>query len=218
MISENFEASLQKLARAVDKNNTPEILELKGSNCSATFHRKRQIPDVEIDVVPPIPIQPITRRRQNRFKRSLSLFSCHKHRHHHQLQQEILPHSPSVAPTQIKDRKYVTKEPFYELCNHPSLYKEIQQCTQNLNLEELQVTVEARVEMRYIASRIKLNLTVTHLKICRRILTEDDIQMLLEALRINTKITHLNLNEINISLDDFHWIFHFYIMIKCYMY
>jgi hypothetical protein len=45
------EASIQRLARAVDMNETLDTLELKGSDCSAIFHRENHIHDNENSVL-----------------------------------------------------------------------------------------------------------------------------------------------------------------------
>jgi hypothetical protein len=51
LISTNCEASLERLARAMDKNETLEIMELKGLDCSAIFHRENHIHDDENSVL-----------------------------------------------------------------------------------------------------------------------------------------------------------------------
>jgi hypothetical protein len=196
LISTNFEASLERLALAVNKNETIETLELKGSDSSAIFHRKNPIPDSENTLVCSSP--PAQTSIQ-------SFLSCFDDEDLLRSQEETIP--LPVVPTQEDNSKNMSIGPFYTLCNHAPFYKQTQEVTKNFKLEELQVTIEEHVEMRDITLSIKSNLTVTELRISRRILTVKDIEMLVEALRTNTKITHLSLNEINISINYFRKIF-----------
>lgn len=206
LINRNDEAPHQRLARAVDKNENLEILELQGSNCSAIFHRHKHIPETEINVVPSTLVQTRKRSSRNKIKKILSSLNCLTggYRRPHE---EII-HYPVVS-IQENNRKNVTEEPFYSLCNHPSFYKQIQENTQNLKLEQLQVTIKAHVTMVDLDLKVKSNLTVTQLKIDRRTLIENDIQILVEAFRYNNTITHLHLNDLKLSIDNFHLIFDF---------
>jgi len=56
--------------------------------------------------------------------------------------------------------------------------------------------------MKTISSSIETNSTVTQLRFDRRILTNTDIDLLGRALHTNTKITHLILSDINLSITD----------------
>jgi hypothetical protein len=138
-------------------------------------------------------------------KKFLALFSFHRREQRRHSYEKII--LPPVVSSRKDNRKDVPTEPFYTLCNYPPLYKEIQAISQNLKLKELQITIAAHVEMRDVALSIKSNLTVTRLRIDRRVLTKNDIQMLVEAIRGNNTITHLYLNEIKISINDFCQIF-----------
>ncbi len=132
------------------------------------------------------------------------MFRCHRNKHRHYSNEES---ATQLVPLEGNHRKSVSTEPFYHLCHYPSLYKEIQEMTQNFKLEELKVTLEDQIEMTDIPLCMKSNVTVTKLRINKRLITVKDIQMLVEALRDNTTITHLNLNEIKMSIDNFRQIF-----------
>jgi hypothetical protein len=179
----------------MDKNETIETLELKGSDNSAIFHRKNHIPDTENSLV-------CSSHAQTSID---SFFSCLDGEHCHGSSEEIIP--LSVVPTPEDNSKHSSIEPFYTLCNYPSFYKQMQEIAQSFKLEELQVTIGDHIEMTDIPLCMKWNLTVTQLRISRRILTVKDIEMLVEALHNNTTITHLSLNEINISINYFRDIF-----------
>jgi hypothetical protein len=180
---------------------TLEILEFKGSDCSAIFHRKWHSADSENNIVSSSPPQISIRPSRSKWKKCLALFNCRRGEHRRYSHEEII--LPSVVPTQEDNRKDVRTEPFHALCKHPPLYKQIQEISQHLKLEELQVTIGARVEMTDVALSVKSNLTVTRLRIAKRPFTKNDIQMLVKALRNNITITHLDLNEIKISITDF---------------
>jgi hypothetical protein len=196
LISTNCEASLERLARAMDKNETIETLELKCSDSSAIFYRENHIPDSENSSVSLSPA-----------KTSINPFlTCPDGEHRHVSHEEVIP--PPLVPTPEDNSKHISIVSFYTLCNHAPFYKQIQEVTKNFKLKELQVTVGGHVEMRDVTLSIKSNLTVTELRITKRMLTVKDIQMLIEALHNNTTITHLSLNDINISINYFCEIFH----------
>jgi hypothetical protein len=129
LISTNCEASLERLARAMNKNETLDTLELKGLDCSAIFHRKNHIPNSENN-----PVRSSAARTKP--KKCLGLFRCHRSKHRHDSDEEI------TTPLERNHRKSVSVEPFYQLCHHPPLYKEIQEMTQNFKLEELEINLE----------------------------------------------------------------------------
>jgi hypothetical protein len=205
LINTNCEASLERLARAMDKNQTIETLELKGSGSSAIFHRKTHIPDSENSLVYSSPAQASTDPSQIKSKQFLGLLIRLDGEHRRSSHEEIIP--SLIVPTQEDNSKHISNEPFYTLCDHGVFYKQIQEVTKNFKLEELQVTIGDHVEMTDVTLSVESNLTVTELRISKRILTVKDIEMLVEALRNNTKIIHLNLNEINISINYFRKIF-----------
>jgi hypothetical protein len=183
-----------------------ETLKLNGPDCSAIFHRQEHIVDGENNGAGSSPAQISKRSSRSRFKRFLSLFSCHRRGNYlHQSQEEI--GFASGAPIQNYNRKSVSFEPFYGLCKYPSFYKQIQEITENFKLEELQVTIKGDKEMSEIALSMKSNSTVTELRMDRRTITENDTQMFVQGLRENTTITHLTLNEIKISTRHFRQIF-----------
>jgi hypothetical protein len=198
LISINCQASLERLARAVDKNVTLDNLELRGSNCSAIFHRETHISNSENNPVCSSPAR-------TKSKKCLGLFRCHRGKHRHHSDKEIA--SRPVVPLKENHSKSVSVEPFHQLCYHPPLYKEIQEMTQNFKLQDLEVTIEDHIEMTDIPLCMKSNLTVTRLRISKREIIGEDIQMLVKSLRDNNTITHLNLNEIIVSLDNFRQIF-----------
>jgi hypothetical protein len=190
------ESFLERLVSAIDKNETLETLELKGLDSSATFHRRENhvLNDENNSTCSsptPVQIKP---------KTFFSFFSRHKNSH------EQVTNQPIVSTPKIH-RKSVSVEPFYRLCSHPPLYKEMQEMTKNFKLEELEITLESHVEMTDISSCMKSNVTLTKLRISPRLMTVEDLQKLIEALRENTTITHLNMNEIQISIDNFRPIF-----------
>jgi hypothetical protein len=190
LLSTNYE---ERFARAIDKNHNLQILELKGLNCSAIFHRKDPENNIELSA----PIKSIKRPSQKKTKKFLGLFSCHRGEDRRDSYEEIIPISV------LKDhRKHVSSEPFYALCDHPSLYKQIQEISKNFKLEELEVTIGDDVKMETIVLSMKLNSTVTRLRFCRETFTNKDIQLLVEGLRNNTTITDLILNEVEISMND----------------
>jgi hypothetical protein len=181
----------------MDNNETLETIELKGLDSSAIFHRENHIHDYENSVLS-------LSAARTKSKKFLGLFRWHRSKHPH------YPHEESVTqlvPLERNHNKSVSEDLFYQLCHHPPLFKEIQEMTQNFKLDELEVTIEARIKMTNLTSSIKSNLTVTRLKISNREVTGEGIQMLVEALRDNTTITHLNLNEIKMSIDKFRQIF-----------
>jgi hypothetical protein len=195
LIDINSKAFYETLANAIDQNETLEILELKGSGCSANFHRKKQVPVSEIS----------ERRSRNKVKRLLAFLSCRDNEHRRESHEEI-SHWQRV-PRENKNQNYVSAVSFDTLCKHPPLCKQIQESSQHLQLKELQVTVRGDIEMRNIVLSMKSNLTVTQLKLSARILRENDVQLLVKAFCYNKKITHLSLNEIKISPTDVHKIF-----------
>jgi hypothetical protein len=205
LISTNCDTSLERLAHALNKNETIETFELKGLGCSAIFHRKQQSPENENNVVSSSSARISIHPSRSKCKRFLDWLCCLDDDHCHDPHEEII--HPLVVLTQENNSKHISIEPFYTLCNHPSLYKQMQEIAQNFKLEELQVTIGDHVKMTDITLSMKSNLTVTELRISKRMLTIKDIDMLVEALRNNITITHLNLNEINISINYIRQIF-----------
>jgi hypothetical protein len=190
----------------VDKNETLETLKLNGPDCFAIFHRQKHIADGKNNGAGSSPVQISKRSSRSRFQRFLSLFGCHTRGNYlHHSQEEIS--FASEAPIQNYIKKSVSVEPFYRLCEYPSFYKQIQEITKNFKLEEFQVTIRDDKEMSEIALSMKSNSTVTELRMDRRTLTENDIQMFVQGLRENTTITHLTLNEIKITIKQFRQIF-----------
>jgi hypothetical protein len=186
----------------VEKNKNLKTLELKGSDCFAVFNRIDQIPESEKYAVPSFSsVQSSVRRSRSKLKRLFALFSCHKG------EPDRHSHDETILPKRNDNSKQISSEPFYTLCNYPPLYKEIQEMTQNFKLRELEVTIEDHIEMTDIPLCMKSNLTVTRLRISKREVIGEDIQMLVKSLRDNNTITHLNLNEIIVSLDNFRQIF-----------
>jgi hypothetical protein len=197
LISTNCEVSFERLARAMDKNETLETIELKGLDCSAIFHRENHIDDDENSVSS-------SSAARIASKKCSDLFKCHSSNHCHHPNEES---ATQLVPLERNHRKSVSTEPFNHLCHYPPLFKEIQEMTETFKLEELKVTLEDHVEMTGIPLCMKSNVTVTKLRISKRLITVKDIQMLVEALRSNNGITHLNLNEIKMSIDNFRQIF-----------
>ena len=105
------------------------------------------------------------------------------------------------AVTQISKQSVAT-ESFYSLCKYPVLYKELREISLNFELDELEVTMDEKIPMKTISSSIETNSTVTQLRFDRRILTNTDIDLLGRVLHSNTKITHLILSDINLSITD----------------
>ncbi len=189
----------------MDNNQTLEILELKDLNCSTIFHRKEQISNTENNVVGFAPVQISKRPFRSKLRNFLDLFSCHRGKHRRHSQEEIVVQP--VAPIQRDNSKSVSSEPFYTLCHHPSFYMQMQEIAQNFKLEKLHISIGAHVQMSNVGSSMKSNLTVTKLRLSRRILTQNDIQILVQGLHDNTTIAHLSLNKINISIMQFRQIF-----------
>ena len=205
LISINCQASFERLACAVDKNQTLEILQLKGSDCSAIFHRQNHISHIENNLVRQSLTQTSTHTSRTKSKRFLELLSCFTSEHRHHPHEEII--LSSMIFTERENRKQIPVEPFYTLCDHPSFYKQIQEMTQNYKLKKLQIAVRDDLEMSDMSLCLKSNSTVTELRFSKRILTVEDIQMLVQALRDNSTVTHLSLNEIIISIIYFRQIF-----------
>ena len=207
LIYPNREVSLRQLVHAIDKNKNLQTLELKGPDSTAVFHRKKiEIPKVEIVPVPSLAKETGHRPSRHKYKKFLSLFSCFgKTQRRHSIEETTS--DPLVENRIDNNTKEVPLGPFYTLCNHPILYKQMQEISKKFQLEELQVSVENTIEMQELVSSIKSNKKVTRLMINRRTVIQKDIDELVDALQKNTTITHLTLNNINIPMRYFHRIF-----------
>lgn len=197
LINTNCDAFLERVACAIDDNEKLETLELKGVDSTATFHRKNHILDTKTSLT--------CSSSQPKSKQSLNMLSHTDDKHHCRSDEEIIP--PSLVPIQEDNSKHISIEPFYTLCNHPCLYKQMQEIAQKFKLGKLQVTIRDNVQMTDVLSSMKSNSTVTELRIKKQMLTAKDIQILVEALRNNTTITHLSLNKMNIFISYIRQIF-----------
>lgn len=147
------EELLERLAQAVDMNETMESIELYSSDSFASFHR--------------------------------------------------------IVSPQQQPKEPVPTEAFYSLCHYPTLYKELQGTSRNFELEELEVTVDSTVPMNTVSLSMQANLTVTRLRFDARLFTTNDLGLLGAALRANTQVTHLILNDIRLSITDLRHLFQF---------
>jgi hypothetical protein len=77
--------------------------------------------------------------RRSKLKRFLELFSGHRGEHRRHLHETV--------SIQAENKEEVSSESFYSWCTYPPLDKQIKEIAENLNLEELRVTIGDHVLM-----------------------------------------------------------------------
>jgi len=185
LVKENCETHFRQLLDTIDRNPKIKIFELNDSRARAIFRRKPPAP-APAPVPAPVPAPepeyrleqiPPVRVRRRKFKKLLSLFSCFG------FDQRRRP-IPTPTPTQnivprprkTNSSQQIFSEPLYELCHHPNLYKPTRQFLKQFQLKQLHVHFQGNLNR--------------------------DIERILRALRQNTTVTHLKLNDINISRQN----------------
>jgi hypothetical protein len=112
--------------------------------------------------------------RRSKQKRFSGLFSCHRG--------EYRRHLHETVSIQAESKEKISSKSLYSWSTYPPVHKQIKEFAQNLNLEELRVTIGDHVLMMDVNLSTKANSAVAEL-ISRRIFIENDIQMFVKAFR-----------------------------------